>query len=81
MRTSSARPTSGSSPTLSSDSPEDLKATTFHFSAAGLPPAHPLGLALVGVYTTSNRTGEISLGKLYYQPDLVKMAPPCARCC
>jgi|GEM_PF-2753413 len=66
----------GSSPTFKLGLPEDLKATTFHFSGAALPPAHPLGLVLVGVYTTSNRTGEAALGKLYYQPDLVKLAPP-----
>lgn len=68
----------GSSPNFKLNLPgvDTFPATTWKFAGAAVPAGHPLGIALLGVYAVSNRTGVSSYGKLYYQPNFVTAAPP-----
>jgi hypothetical protein len=44
---------------------------TLHYSGFGLPPAHPLGVVVLGVHAIDNRTSAPRNGGLYVQPDLI----------
>lgn len=46
------------------------------FSGAGLPPRHPLGVALFGAYAVSIRSGEPSDGRIFAQPDFQPPGAP-----
>lgn len=64
----------GANPTF--DMGLDLKqvkpdGSRLEFSGAPLPPEHPLGIALLGIYARSDRTREATNGALYAQPNLL----------
>jgi FG-GAP repeat len=40
-----------------------------HFSGATLPDGHPLGVVLLGAWSVSSRTAEVSQGRVFAQPD------------
>ena len=47
-----------------------------HFSGAGLPDGHPLGAILLGAYSLSDRSGEVSHGRVFAQPDFQPPGAP-----
>jgi hypothetical protein len=63
----------GAQPTFDIGLPKEVKpdASRLVFSGAPLPPEHPLGIALVGIYARSDRTREAAHGALYAQPNLL----------
>ncbi|HEX6243030.1 MAG TPA: integrin alpha [Polyangiales bacterium] len=47
-----------------------------NFSGAGLPDGHPLGVVVLGAWSVSTRSGEVSQGRVFVQPDFQPEGEP-----